>query len=121
MQICTFTQTDYHTIIPPLSFLQAGCFSCRPTNSVKALKAVALKALEGLFVNSKADILHTANQCTKFEFSSLSHSRDISGKLKTYNLHMSELVREDGQMMTWQLLQAAQLYIWPVRLTWQMW
>jgi len=24
--------------IPPLSFLQAGCLSCRPTNSVKALK-----------------------------------------------------------------------------------
>jgi len=26
-------------------FLQAGCPSCRPTNSVKALKAIALKAL----------------------------------------------------------------------------
>jgi len=25
--------------IPPLSFLQAGCPSCHPTNSVKALKA----------------------------------------------------------------------------------
>jgi len=31
---------DNHTNIPPLSFLQAGCPSCRPTNSVKALKAV---------------------------------------------------------------------------------
>ena len=31
--------------IPPLSFLQAGCLSCRPTNSVKALKAKAPKAL----------------------------------------------------------------------------
>ena len=27
---------------PPLSFLQAGCPSCRPTNSVKALKAHGL-------------------------------------------------------------------------------
>ena len=27
------------TSTPPLSFLQAGCPSCRPTNSVKALKA----------------------------------------------------------------------------------
>ena len=25
---------------PPLTFLQAGCPSCRPTNSVKALKAI---------------------------------------------------------------------------------
>jgi len=29
---------DDHTNIPPLSFLQAGCPSCHPTNSVKALK-----------------------------------------------------------------------------------
>ena len=31
-------QTDNHTSTPPLTFLQAGCPSCRPTNSVKALK-----------------------------------------------------------------------------------
>jgi len=30
--------SDNHANIPPLSFLQAGCPSCRPTNSVKALK-----------------------------------------------------------------------------------
>ena len=28
---------------PPLSFLQAGCPSCRPTNSIKALKTLYLK------------------------------------------------------------------------------
>jgi len=28
----------HHANTPPLSFLQAGCSSCRPTNSVKALK-----------------------------------------------------------------------------------
>ena len=38
MQVCTSLQTDNHTSTPPLSFLQAGCLSCRPTNSVKALK-----------------------------------------------------------------------------------
>jgi len=38
MQVCTSLQTDNRTSIPPLSFLQAGCPSCRPTNSVKALK-----------------------------------------------------------------------------------
>ena len=31
---------DNHTNIPPLSFLQAGYPSCRPTNSVKALKGI---------------------------------------------------------------------------------
>jgi len=33
---------DNHTDIPPLSFLQAGCPSCCPTNSVKALKATVM-------------------------------------------------------------------------------
>ena len=41
MQVCTLLQTDNHTSTPPLSFLQAGCPSCRPTNSVKALKALS--------------------------------------------------------------------------------
>ena len=40
MQVCTSLQTDNHTSTPPLSFLQAGCPSCRPTNSVRALKAM---------------------------------------------------------------------------------
>ena len=39
MQVCISLQTDNHTSSPPLSFLQAGCPSCRPTNSVKPLKA----------------------------------------------------------------------------------
>ena len=37
MQVRTSLQTDNHASTPPLSFLQAGCPSCRPTNSVKAL------------------------------------------------------------------------------------
>jgi len=40
MQVCNSLQTDNHASTPPLSFLQAVCPSCRPTNSVKALKAV---------------------------------------------------------------------------------
>jgi len=37
--ICTSLQIDKHASTPPLCFLQAGCRSCHPTNSVKALKA----------------------------------------------------------------------------------
>jgi len=40
MQVCISLQTDSHASTPPLSFLQAGCPSCRPTNSAKALKAL---------------------------------------------------------------------------------
>jgi len=39
MQVCNWLQTDNHASTPPLSFLQAGCPSCRPTNTVNALKA----------------------------------------------------------------------------------
>jgi len=39
MQVCTLLQTGNHTSTPSLCFLQAGCPSCRPTNSIKALKA----------------------------------------------------------------------------------
>jgi len=42
MQVCTSLQTDNHASTPPLSFLLAGCPSCRPTNSVKALKAIII-------------------------------------------------------------------------------
>ena len=38
MQVCTSLQTNNHASTPPLRFLQAGCPSCRSTNSVKALK-----------------------------------------------------------------------------------
>jgi len=39
MQVCNSLQTDNHASTPPLSFLQAGWLSRRPTNSVKSLKA----------------------------------------------------------------------------------
>jgi len=40
MQVCTSLQTDNHASTSLLSFLQAGCPSCSPTHSVKALKAI---------------------------------------------------------------------------------
>ena len=52
MQVCTSLQADNHASTPPLSFLQAGCPSCRPTDTVKALKAMALKAVP-LYTKSK--------------------------------------------------------------------
>ena len=51
MKVCTSLQTDNHASTPPLSFSQAGCPSCSPTNSVEAVKAKALKA--GKDVNRK--------------------------------------------------------------------
>ena len=46
MQVYTSLQTDNHASTPPLCFLQAGCPSCRQTNSVKAL--LSIMAVRGL-------------------------------------------------------------------------
>jgi len=52
MQVCILLQTENHASTPPLCFLQAGCPSCHPTNSVKALKATksnkTLKNAQGI-------------------------------------------------------------------------
>jgi len=37
-ETCTLLHTDNHASTPPLSFLHAGCPSCRPANSIKTLK-----------------------------------------------------------------------------------
>ena len=55
MQVCTLLQTDNHASTPPLSFLQAGCPSCRSTNSVKALKP-NLDHYTLIFKNSYKDL-----------------------------------------------------------------
>jgi len=40
IQVCILFQTDNHASTPPQFFLQAGRPFCRPTNIVKALKAL---------------------------------------------------------------------------------
>jgi len=51
MQVCTLLHTDKHASTPLLSFVQAGCPSSRPTNSIKALKAMH-------YSKHKVNILH---------------------------------------------------------------
>ena len=55
MQICTSSQTDYHasTSNPPVSFLQARCPSCHPTNSVKALKGNTYRIVVQYFLKQQ--------------------------------------------------------------------
>ena len=47
MQVCTSLHTDNHASTPPLSFLQAGCSSCCPTNSIEALKDIHTHPFNG--------------------------------------------------------------------------
>jgi len=66
MQVCTSLQTDNHTSTQPLSFLQAGCPSCRPTNSVKALEALKGKMHATYLISMVSEVdrmrgFHSAN------------------------------------------------------------
>ena len=62
VQVCTSLQTDNHASTPPLSFVQAGCRSCCPTNSVIALKAT----------KSDRDVTVTySRNCSSFKLDSL--------------------------------------------------
>ena len=65
MQVCTSLQTDDHASTPPLSFLHVGCPSCRPTNSVKALKTVLVIKNAILSESQNAKNGSHANKCFK--------------------------------------------------------
>jgi len=47
---------DNHASTPPLSFLQAGCPSCCPTNSVRALKEKCNQSVNFYFSRTDAKI-----------------------------------------------------------------
>jgi len=61
MQACTSLQTDNHASTPPHSLLQAGCPPCRPTNSVKALKAYLIEAQQQQQQHRAPDLLTSAD------------------------------------------------------------
>jgi len=63
MQVCTLLQTDNHTSTPPLSVLQAGCPSCRPTNSVKALKDYMNLHQHMQSINKSITLVKTITKC----------------------------------------------------------
>ena len=62
-QVCTSLQTDNQASTPPLSFLPDGCPSCRPTNSVKALKAKLItdQRHEYLFIHTATTTVQPFN------------------------------------------------------------
>jgi len=76
MQVCTLLQTDNHANTLPLSFLQAGCPSCRPTNSIKALKA--LSAAQEKITRQRVKLITDKRTCQCFTavFSSLTTNCD---------------------------------------------
>ena len=81
-QVCRSLQRDIYTITSPLSFLQARCPSCHPTNSVKSLKAICYK------YNTHSSM--SMNTCTS--------GGTITG-LITERLHPEGKVTEQSQLV----------------------
>ena len=77
MQVCTLLQTDNHANTSPVSFLQAGCPSCRPTKSVKALKArtksssscnIKTNSISNLLLGHMLKWMQQCNKCSTLTF-----------------------------------------------------
>ena len=79
MQVCTSLQTDNHVSTPPLCFSQAGCPSCRPTNSVKALKALQIlqetKIIHVMSIQQKIKKYQDTNHDHRHKYSILYQTR----------------------------------------------
>jgi len=67
MQVCISLQTDNHASTPPLSFLQAGCPSCHPTNRVKALKPKKSTKMKSSCQESYKKLFYHSAVCTANE------------------------------------------------------
>jgi len=96
VQVCTSLQTDNHASTSLLSFLQAGCPSCHPTNSVKALKAN--KEIVRSLHKNKAN--WTTQNCNKKHYSSLKKRISVTkvNNIMTVNTSKQLFNTLDGEM-----------------------
>ena len=98
MQVCTSLQTDNLASTPPLSFLQAGCHSCHPTNSVKALKATVLFVISvALVLLSFILLFELLNQATGY--ASQHYLASVPGQDKLAGLLQEGIQHKNGVMM----------------------
>jgi len=118
MQVCTSFQTGNHASTSPLSFLQAGCSSCRPTNSLKALKAIVqLMALHPKTLSSLASfksrlVLPFWYQFTQVvqEFSAFSALTLLVGRQEGH----PACKKQSGGVLAWlSVWSEMQTCIWP--------
>jgi len=90
MQVCTSLQTDNHASTTPLSFLQARCPSCHPTNSIKAVKVKSLlitnkKNNQRSNTNAEVQVLH----CSKIHwFMALMNTEKLKHRLQNVPLNI---------------------------------
>ena len=70
MQVCTSLQTDNHASTPLLSFLQAGCPSCRPTKHEEQNKRLNTQSmLSNILVSHSHSVFNHGGKKTHFSYS----------------------------------------------------
>ena len=109
MQVCTSFQADNHASTPPVSFSQAGCPSCRPTNSVKALKGQMNLAIHNYYNHE-----YTISHCTKY------FTRQHLRYGWIFNRNCYKLIAKSHTWRNfefWQLIITVNLQAWWVYLT----
>ena len=97
VQVCTSLQTDNHTSTSPLSFLQAGCPSCRPTNSVKALKA---QLWPTLFAYLSSPVQPTASPCLPSHRRPIRELHSVGGTSTDLAPDLQNILRQSCDYLT---------------------
>ena len=107
MQVCTSLQTDNHASTPQLSFLQAGCPSCRPTNSVKRLKESTAQNQQQKLISSEVSVNSLGNPWVSpeeekegYSGNDLQKKEDFKPKVKQWGV-----MDDDGESMEEVLLE----------------
>jgi len=103
MQVCTSLQTDNHASTPPLSFLQAGCPSCRPTTSVKALKGLPF-AVRGL--NIKEEVVGHNNWRKLIRYDKINRGNSKS------SVSLTSFILVDPHCRRKKLLELVVVIVW---------
>jgi len=97
MQVCTSLQTDRQPCQHPTRvFLQAGCPSCRPTNSVKALKAINQCLINDCSqINTQNNYIHrNNNDQPKYNFRLFFNWHQLRSVM---NINATKLLHKNGK------------------------
>ena len=103
-QVCTLLHTDNHASTSPLSFLQAGCPSCRPTNSVKALKAKKTTHKYKRKMTTGRKQQNTSTGC-RFYIYAINRPTDLVIETEDFTQIVRPFHRRTGDVLVYQLDQ----------------
>ena len=112
MQVCTSLQTDNHASTPPLSFLQSGCPSCRPTNSVKAWD-ISVSSLVTVCTGADMQTVQLLRKVCAEVTANINGAADRTAALQAASSKLDTLFFEQKPTQVWYLLEVAYSLLMP--------